>query len=348
MEERKIKRSGMILDCARRYYSTETIKGLIDTLSGHESAFLQLHLTDNQNVGIECTFLGQTRDRAQLEADGSFKNPKTDRHFLSENQIRDILSYAGRRKVEIIPEIDTPAHMEGFFTLAEIQYGKDYADSLAFSRTNYPGELDISSGSAIRFVHALYDEYTDLFRESPCFHIGCDELFSGSSEDKTTYISAMSSYIRSKGKTVRMWNDLLTKHNITLLDKSIQVNYWSWDGETRDPVVAAERRAERASVPDLQTEGFNILICNAYYLYYVPSNRNFNAHDNDYMIRDLKENWSVKCWDSNKGIPLSDTDHIIGSAVSMWSEDSLQLPEEEIIAQFTRQYNAMDWVNNNA
>lgn len=118
--------SGMIFDCARRYYPVETLKGLIDTLSGHAGAFLQLHLTDNQNVGVECALLGQTAEAAELMADGSYRNPHTGRRFLSAGQIRDILSYAGQRAVEVIPEIDAPAHMEGFFDLAEIRYGKAY------------------------------------------------------------------------------------------------------------------------------------------------------------------------------------------------------------------------------
>ena len=82
-----------------------------------------------------------------------------------------------------------------------------------------------------------------------------------------------------------------------------------------------------------------------FHLYYVPSTRNFNAHDNDYTIRDLSENWSLRCWNSNRGSQLSGMDHIIGSAVSMGSEDSAGLPEKEIIGQFIRQYRAMDWVN---
>ncbi len=335
----------MIFDCARRYYSVATIRTLIDALSGHEGAFLQLHLTDDQNVGVECALLGQTAGTAELMADGSYRNPQTGRRFLSAGQIRDIISYASHRDVEIIPEIDTPAHMEGFFALAEMRYGREYADALAYSRQDYPGELDVSSEAAREFVRALYDEYAEVFAGSRHFHIGCDEHFSGSSEDKTAYITAMASYMKDKGRTVRMWNDLLTKRSIASLDKDIQVTYWSWDGDARDPGVAAGRRAVRASVPDLQAAGFDVVICNSYYLYYVPSARNFNAHDMDYTIRDLSRNWSLRRWNSNRGSQLSGMEHIIGSAAGMWSECSEGLPEKEIIAQFIRQYRAMEWVN---
>ena len=333
--------TGMIFDCARRYYSAQTIKRLIDTLSGQEGAFLQLHLTDNQNVGVECNFLGQSSYRAEILPDGSYRNPQTGLQFLSAGQIREILVYAARRGVEIIPEIEAPAHMEGFFRLAENHFGKEYVDAIAFSRRDYPGELDISSESAIRFVQELYDEYARLFVGCRYFHVGCDEHFSGSAEEKASYLSAMSSYISSRGFTVRVWNDLLKKDNIGGLDKGIQVTYWSWDGDAQDPDVRAARRAERASVPDLQAEGFDILICNSYYLYYVPSPENFNQHDHDYTINDLRENWNLKVWDSNRGTPLASAEHLIGSAVSMWSEDSAGLPEEPIISQFIRQYKAM-------
>ena len=337
--------SGMIFDCARRYYPVETIKGLIDVLAGQEGAFLQLHLTDDQNVGVACAFLGQTEDTAEHLPDGSFLNPQTGKRFLSAGQIRDILAYAADRGVEIIPEIEAPAHMEGFFRLAEHQFGRDYVNSLAFSRYSWPGELDITPLSALRFVQTLYDEYAALFEGCRYFHIGCDELFSGSEADKTAYIRSMSAYMRDKGFIVRMWNDLLTKENISGLDKEIQVTYWSWDGDARDPEVAAARQAERASVPDLQAEGFDILICNSYYLYYVPSERNFNVHDNDYTINDLLENWTLKMWNSNRGTALDHTAHIIGSAAAMWSEDSAALSEAEIISQFIRQYRAMRQVN---
>ena len=339
--------SGISLDCARRYYSVATIIQLIDVLTENGGSFLQLHLTDNQNVGVECNLLGQTANRAVKLTDGSYQNPQTGKQFLLASEISDILDYASHKHIAIIPEIDAPAHMEGFFTLADNLYGRDYVDTLAYSRRDYPGELDIASEAAIRFVQVLYDEYARLFNRCRYFHIGCDELWSGSSRDKTAYIQNLSSYMKKKGFTVRMWNDLLIRDNIADLDHTIQVTYWSWDGEVQDAATKEVRRSKRASVPDLQEAGFEILIYNAYYLYYVPSLKNFNTHDNDYTVNDLKDNWTIKNWDSNTGRQLAATDHIIGSAVSMWSEDSAPLSTDQIVTQFIRQFEAMSWVNKN-
>ena len=85
---------GILVDCARHYYPQETLKRLIDVLSEHDDAFLQLHLTDNENVGVECAYLGQTAESAELLPDGSYRNPQTGGRFYSAEQIAELLSYA--------------------------------------------------------------------------------------------------------------------------------------------------------------------------------------------------------------------------------------------------------------
>lgn len=52
-----------------------------------------------------------------------------------------------------------------------------------------------SSAQALSFVRALYDEYAEMFRDCAFFHIGCDEHFSGTAEEKTAYINDISSYM---------------------------------------------------------------------------------------------------------------------------------------------------------
>ena len=74
--------SGISIDCARRYYTVEEIKHYIDILSANNNSFLQLHLSDNENVGIECETLGQIVEYARLNSDGSYTNIQTQKKFL--------------------------------------------------------------------------------------------------------------------------------------------------------------------------------------------------------------------------------------------------------------------------
>ena len=53
--------NAIMVDVARRYYSVDEIKQYIDALAEHDNGTLQIHFTDDENVGIECNFLDQSR-----------------------------------------------------------------------------------------------------------------------------------------------------------------------------------------------------------------------------------------------------------------------------------------------
>ncbi len=327
---------GITLDCARRYHTVAEIKKYIDLLSAKENSFFQLHLTDNENAGIESVFLNQKAESAILHADGSYENPATGKRFLSKGQIVEIVEYAANKHVTLIPEIDLPAHARGFLELAKILHGESYAKSIASDFEE--GELDISKEAAVQFALRIYEEYTALFHACSYFHIGCDELFFSTSEDIQSYIIRISSFVKEKGFTVRMWNDLLTKENIHNVPQDLEVTYWSFDGDTEDLEERELRRRTRASVPDLQNAHFNVLIYNSYYLYYVPSLSNYNPEELEYMENDLRDNWNLGKWDGEDGEELFTRKHILGAAISIWNEDSTGLEKEKIFEEAEKLY----------
>ena len=329
---------GILVDCARHSYPPEMLKRLVDVLSEYEDAFLHLHLTDNENVGVECAYLGQTAESAELLSDGSYRNPLTGGSFYSAGQIAELLSYASEKGVIIIPEIDAPAHAGGFLRLAERSLGNSFTEEIA--AWGAEGELDLSSAQALSFVRALYDEYAEMFRDCAYFHIGCDEHFSGTAEEKTAYINDISSYMGEKGFIVRAWNDFFTKDAAKEIDHGIQITYWSTDGDAEDAELSEARRALYASPDELCEAGFRILNYNSYYLYYVPSPSD-DAEDLAYMSRDLEEHWQLGAFDADSGTLLSDTEQVIGCAVSLWSEEAALCDEKEIEEQLANLYRAM-------
>ena len=293
--------AGITLDCARRYYSVSLIKKYIDFLSKNYSdsdtvPFLQLHFTDNWNVGIVCNSLGQNEENAIHEQDGSYRNPDTGRLFLGTDDIREILEYAQEKNVEIVPEIDMPAHMEGFYKLAEEYYGAKYAKKIFVKNDGIYDEIRIDS-AGIKFARKLYKEYAGLFASCSTFHIGCDEYQSASVSAEIKYINAISAYLNKLGFSTRIWNDMLFKENYKKLRKNIEITYWSFDGDVEDEAYKNYYRSERASADQLVKAGYNIYIYNSYYLYYVPSESNNNIYEKKYMADDIKRNWSLKKWD---------------------------------------------------
>ena len=103
---------GLLLDECRHFFGKEFVKHYIDLLAAHKLNTLHWHLTDDQGWRIEIkkypklTEIGSWRD--QTEGDG-----KRYGGFYTQDEIREIVAYAARRHVTIVPEIEMPGHSLG-------------------------------------------------------------------------------------------------------------------------------------------------------------------------------------------------------------------------------------------
>ncbi len=325
---------GITLDVSNRYYSVSDIKKYIDLTKKSGKGYVQLHFTGDKNVGIECRYLGQTANKRYRHG-SRYYNPKTNRSFLTRTQIRQILKYAKKKKVEIIPEIDMPGHMGGFEKLYRLKYRK--TNYRIFNR-DYEGELAIGNKAAMNFAMSVYKEYTTLFKGCRYFHIGCDEFWSGTPKRNAAYINKIARYIKKKGFKVWIWNDLFEKTNMKTIDHDVTVTYWSIDGDTENKAEKNARRKVRASFPALRTEGFKLLNYNSYYLYYTPSKKNTNSKAAKYAVDDAAKNWSLLTWDSDSGRRDRSAKNILGACVSIWGEDSKGVSNKKIYDQIDDLY----------
>lgn len=319
---------GVNLDCSNRYYNVSDIKQYIDLVSAKANGYLQLHFTGDTNVGIECRYLGQTADSEHVKNGDEYYNADTGGSFLTKTQILDILSYAAQKNVKVIPEIDMPGHMGGFRMLYELKYGTDNAQKIF--NYDYDGELLINNKEALSFAKAIYSEYAELFSECRYFHMGCDEFWSGSSKTNEKYINSISGYLNDRGFNVLIWNDLITKSNMKNLNKKLYVCYWSFDGDTQNKTLKANRRKYRSSFTELQENGFKVINYNSYYLYFTPDMNNTDSYDVEYMISDARKNWNIRVWDGDNGRYAATCKGIAGACVSIWGEDSSGVSNDEI------------------
>ncbi|MBR3176543.1 family 20 glycosylhydrolase [Candidatus Saccharibacteria bacterium] len=327
--------SMIMLDVARRYYPVDEIKQYIDTLAIHENSTLQLHFTDDENVGIECTYLDQTKANATVSGN-IYTNPVTNKPFLTYEQVTDLMNYADSKKVRFVPEIDIPAHMTGFINLAEQKFGYDYVhDSttgIAWKQDTDPGNVDFLHQNGHDFIMALYDEYTEFFKSREYFHMGFDE-YTLRNDEKIAFANEMYDYLANKGYKVRMWSDAVTSANINSLNNNIEIIYWGW----WDDAVAYGY----ATVPEFQEAGFKIIVTNRWYLFLVPSVANMTPENNAHTIRDIKENWELESWNYNFPSTLNNHDNILGGAICIWGENSAGVTDQAIREQGTEMYEAM-------
>lgn len=107
--------AGLTLDVARRYYPVSTIKSLIRMVSRKGGRYLQLHVSDNENYGVESRILHQTVSCAACK-NGIYTNPASGKKFLSSRQIKELASYASAYHVSLIPEIDSYRTSGNYFS----------------------------------------------------------------------------------------------------------------------------------------------------------------------------------------------------------------------------------------
>ena len=327
--------SMIMLDVARRYYTVDEINRYIDALAKHENSTLQLHFTDDENVGIECTYLDQTKANATVNGN-VYTNPATNKQFLTYEQVTELMNYADNKKVRFIPEIDIPAHMTGFIDLAEIKFGSDYVNDrntgVAWKQDTDPGNVDFVRQNGRDFIMALYDEYTEFFSSREYFHMGFDE-YTLRNDEKISFANEIYDYLANKGYKVRMWSDAVTSANINSLNNQIEIIYWGW----WDDAVAYGY----ATVPEFQEAGFKVIVTNRWYLFLVPSVANMTPENNAHTIRDIEENWGLESWNYNFPSILDNHDNILGGAICIWSENSAGVSDQAIREQGTAMYEAM-------
>lgn len=325
------KQGGLMLDTARRFYPVHTIKDFIDDLAKSGGTFLHLHFSDHENYALESNLLGQNAQYAKRGQNEVYVNPKTGKPFLSFEQVNEIARYAAARKIELVPEVGSPNHMNGIFTLLEHKHGKAYTDALKSPRAE--DEININNPKSVALVKALIDEVAGAFgKNSRHFHIGGDEFgySAESNHEFIRYANMLNDHLAQKKLITRMWNDGLIKNTVDQLNRNIQITYWSYDGDTQNQDTAQKRRKLRASMPYLMDKGFSVLNYNSYYLYLVPQDRNF-SHDIDFARKDIEKRWSLGVWDGeNRDNAVRNTDKILGAALAIWGENSGKLDTDTI------------------
>lgn len=170
---------GLMLDVSRHFFSVDFLKKQIDLMAAHKLNRLHLHLTDAAGWRMEIkryprlTSLAAWRD-ATLWKDwwkGSRRyvdegSPIARGGYYTQAELRELVAYAAGRGVEIVPEIEMPAHSEEVLTA--------YPE---LSCTHEPyKQADFCAGNdkVYEFLQNVLDEVMDVF-PSRYIHIGGDE-----------------------------------------------------------------------------------------------------------------------------------------------------------------------------
>lgn len=312
-----MKSSGLMLDIARTSFDLHEIKSVIKRVAKLGGKYVQLHFCDSNHYAIESKVLGNP-----AKSEGRLEN----KSVLSLDEIRDLSEYAKSLGIELIPELELPAHSNKLLDLL-FNHNWDYWNSVRTHEGGY--QLHLGSPETYKLVKELIAELMGAFTNTKTIHLGGDEFEFGTENTPVNvcnFFNNLSLWIlETYNCRTKVWNDFITKDILKqgLLNTRLDVVYWSQSGEaTKGSEVETERLKTRATAQEISDYGNNLWNSQAWFCYSVPNDtRDFTNWNQVYAGRDSIERWDLSVFGyQNTFTRLKDTSKVLGSMMCIWTE----------------------------
>lgn len=306
---------GQMVDAGRKFYTYGWLQTLIRDLAYVKMNMFHFHLSD----GLSTTNTGGFR----LQSTTHPEITSTD--YYTPVQLQALISLAAKYHVTIVPEFDFPGHVNWI-------YPGHHRNVLLGSRVlgNQYWALDLSKDSTYNLVKDILNEFIPQF-PGPFWHLGADEYMfiaeyanfpqlttwatahygSGAHANDTYrhFVNWADSIVKSKGKTMITWNDVMlgitgTKVGACALVTDIILDHWGalnwigWGGTYPD--------AEHAL-------GYNMLNCSWDIFYIITTNAKTTGDPT----------WVYNSWElytmAGANLPVGDA-HIKGGKFPIWGD----------------------------
>ena len=213
---------GFMLDVGRKFFTLDYLKQQIKVMSFYKMNEFQIHLNDNGFPQFFDNDWNKTYAAFRLESE-RFPGLTSKDGSYTKKEFTELQRMGMAYGVNVIPEIDIPAHSLAFThykpEIGTQEYGMDH--------------LDLYKEETYKFVDTLLDEY--MCGEEPVFigpdvHIGTDEYNKKEAEQYRYFTDRYLKYVASYGKTPRMWGGLKWLPGKTPVQaEGVTVNAWSFD-----------------------------------------------------------------------------------------------------------------------
>lgn len=183
-DEPRFEYRGMHLDVVRHIFPVDYIKKYIDYLALHKMNYFHWHLTDDQGWRMECKShpelnkKGAYRDATIL---GIFPGTGVDSTryggYYTTEQLKEVVEYAAKRYVTVVPEIDIPGHSMAILA-AYPQFGTQpdrvVKPAITWGIFNRENNVLAPGEGVFAFLKDVFNELMDVF-PGKYIHMGADE-----------------------------------------------------------------------------------------------------------------------------------------------------------------------------
>lgn len=225
---------GLHLDVARHFFPVEYVKKYIDYIALHKMNTFHWHLTDDQGWRIEIkkypklTSVGGYRDGTII---GRYPGKGFDSvrygGYYTQEQVKEVVEYAAKRYINVIPEIEMPGHASAALTAYPSLGCTGGPYKVQGTWGVFEEVFCAGNDEVFTFLQDVLDEVMPLF-PSKYIHVGGDECpkeswkkcpkcqqrikdlkLKDEHELQSYFVQRMEKYINSKGKIIIGWDEIL-------------------------------------------------------------------------------------------------------------------------------------------
>ena len=269
---------GFMLDVSRHFFTVDEVKRVLDVMSFYKMNRFHWHLTDDQGWRVEIkkypklTTIGATASNSyvvDLHEGDYWLNKQYGPYFYTQEQLREVVDYAKKLHIEIIPELDMPGHFSAAMTAyPEFSCWPDGGHSVVTNIGGvYADVLNVANPQAVQFAKDVLSELMDIF-PSKTIHIGGDECPTTAWEQnalcqekykkegltsyrqlQSHFIREMDEFVKSKGRELAVWNEAITAGSAdTQILKETGATVYCWVGADN-----AASKATQLKMPHIYT-----------------------------------------------------------------------------------------------
>jgi len=283
---------GLMIDSGRHFMPVEVIKRNLDGMAAVKLNVFHWHLSENQGFRVE------SRRLPKLQEMGS------DGLYYTQEQIREIISYARDRGIRVVPEFDMPGHSTAWFVGYPDLASGPGPYSIERKWGVFDPAMDPTRESTYKFLDKFIEEMAKLFPDQ-FFHIGGDEVngkqwdanpkiqqymrahsLKNNADLQAYFNTRIQKIVEKHGKTMEGWDEILRPD----LPKTIVIQ--SWRGQQ--------------SLADAARQGYRGLLSSGYYLD---------------LMNPTSQHYAVDPFTGpTAGLSDADKEKIIGGEACMWAE----------------------------
>lgn len=313
---------GLHLDVSRHFMPLDFLKKIIDLMAIYKLNYFHWHLTDGAGWRLQIHKYPELTEKASWRTHVNWKDwwnngrlylqkgeANASGGYYTQEQARDLVAYALRKGITVIPEIEMPGHSEEVLAV----YPQLSCSGMPYTQ----GEFCIGNIETFEFLKGVLEEVMDVF-PSPYIHIGGDEVdrshwkgcekcqalmkeksFDSENQLQSYAVNQIEEYLTSRGRKLIGWDEIL-------------------EGELSQNAVVMSWRGEEGGVKAANM-GHNVIMTPAAYLY-------FDSYQSDprYQPEAIGGYLPIeKVYSYNpisEKIEKEKSKHIMGAQANLWTE----------------------------